>query len=411
MKLFQLLALDIFANSEIVAGKRGLDKDVTWVNMMEILDSLEQLQPGELLISTGYGLTEGSPLAADIIGNLNERGLAGIAVQPGYYISEIPSSMIRQADELGFPIIRLQPKITFGKVTRAILDFLTQDRISRMELPISFPLRVLDNRRSGVLEEFFDDLLDGNFHSYNEALTRAGSVGLEISSPYKVAVVDPGIEDPRDRDASHDLMMGTRQLVMTHPLAPKNIHSRLKGNHIVIIYLAANTKAEEQMLFRNIASTVAEGVDRGGFFVGVGKTTKNWREFKDSYSQAITALEIGKRLFPSGKVAHYEDLGLYRLLCQIKDRNILREFMNETVMPLFEYDSRHKGVLCGTLKVFLESGNQQETADKLIIHRQTLGYRLRKIAEIVKKDLNSPKDRFDLYVGLLIMDIFDPDNL
>ena len=98
MKLFQLLALDIFANSEIVAGKRGLDKDVTWVNMMEILDSLEQLQPGELLISTGYGLTEGSPLAADIIGNLNERGLAGIAVQPGYYISEIPSSMIRQAD-------------------------------------------------------------------------------------------------------------------------------------------------------------------------------------------------------------------------------------------------------------------------------------------------------------------------
>ncbi|HOI81456.1 MAG TPA: PucR family transcriptional regulator ligand-binding domain-containing protein [Synergistales bacterium] len=410
MKLFQLLALDVFASSEIVAGKTGLNRDVTWVNMMEILDSLDQLQPGELLISTGYGLTEESPLAADIIGKLDKRDLAGIAVQPGYYISEIPSSMIRQADELGFPIIRLQPKITFGKVTRAILDFLTQDRMSRMELPISFPLRILDNRRSGVLEEFFDDLLDGNFHSYNEALTRAGSVGLEISSPYKVAVVDPGIEDPRDRDASHDLMMGTRQLVMTHPLAPKNIHSRLKGNHIVIIYLAANTKAEEQMLFRNIASTVAEGVDREGFFVGVGKTTKNWREFKDSYSQAITALEIGKSLFPSAKVAHYEDLGLYRLLCQIKDRNILREYMNETVIPLVEYDTRHKGVLCRTLRVFLESSNQQETADKLIIHRQTLGYRLRKISRIVKRDLYDPKDRFDLYMGLLIMDIVDSDN-
>ena len=185
----------------------------------------------------------------------------------------------------------------------------------------------------------------------------------------------------------------------------------VKVKIIVIIYLAANTKTEEQMLFRNMACTVAEGVDRGGFFVGVGKTTKNWREFKDSYSQAITALEIGERLFPSGKVAHYEDLGLYRLLCQIKDRNILREFMNETVLPLVEYDSRHKGVLCVTLKVFLESGNQQETADKLIIHRQTLGYRLRKIAEIVRKYMNSPKDRFDLYMGLLIMDIFDPDHL
>jgi len=84
--------------------------------------------------------------------------------------------------------------------------------------------------------------------------------------------------------------------------------------------------------------------------------------------------------------------------------------MNETVMPLFEYDTRHKGVLCRTLRVFLESSNQQETADKLIIHRQTLGYRLRKISRIVKRDLYDPKDRFDLYMGLLIMDIVDSDN-
>jgi DNA-binding PucR family transcriptional regulator len=45
-----------------------------------------------------------------------------------------------------------------------------------------------------------------------------------------------------------------------------------------------------------------------------------------------------------------------------------------------------------------------------MIHRQTLGYRLRKISEVVRRDLNSPKDRFDLYMGLLIMDIFDPDS-
>jgi DNA-binding PucR family transcriptional regulator len=57
------------------------------------------------------------------------------------------------------------------------------------------------------------------------------------------------------------------------------------------------------------------------------------------------------------------------------------------------------------------SGKQQETADKLIIHRQTLRYRLHKISEVVRRDLNSPKYRFDLYMGLLIMDIFDPDHL
>lgn len=410
MKLMHLLALDVFQKSEVVAGEKGLERDVTWVNMMEILDSLEQLQPGELLISTGYGLTEDSPLSMDLIAKLNERSLAGIAIQPGYYISEIPARMIEQANQLDFPIIRLQPKITFGKVTRAILDFLTQDTMSKMELPILLPHRALDNQRSGMLEEFFDDLLNGNFHSYNEALTRAGSIGLGISSPYKVAVVDVVGRDQGQDTVVQSILQETRNLIMSHPFAPKNIHSRLRGSYIILIYQAEPTKTEEQILFRNIGNTIVEGMSHDDFYVGVGKETSNWQEFKESYSQAITALEIGKSLFPGSKIAHYEDLGLYRLLCQIKNKKTLRDFTEETVLPLAEYDSRHSGELCKTLRYYLEKNNQKETADALIIHRQTLGYRLRKISEILKRDLNNPKDRFDLYMGLLILDIIGSDN-
>jgi len=410
MKLLHLLALEVFQKSEIVAGGKGLERDVTWVNMMEILDSLEQLQPGELLISTGYGLTEDSPLSMDLIARLNERNLAGIAIQPGYYISEIPARMIEQANELDFPVIRLQPKITFGKVTRAILDFLTQDTMSKMELPILLPQRALDNRRSGMLEEFFDDLLNGNFHSYNEALTRAGSIGLEISSPYKVAVVDAIGRDQGQEAMVKSILQETRDLIMSHPFAPKNIHSRLRGNHIILIYQAEPTKNEEQTLFRNIGNTIVEGMNHDDFYVGIGKATSNWQEFNESYSQAMTALEIGKSLFPGSGIKHYEDLGLYRLLCQIKNKKTLKDFMEETVFPLAEYDSKHSGELRKTLRYYLEKNNQQETADALIIHRQTLGYRLRKISEILKRDLNNPMDRFDLYVGLLILDIIDSDN-
>lgn len=410
MKLLHLLALDVFQKSEIVAGKTGLERDVTWVNMMEILDSLEQLQPGELLISTGYGLAEDSTLAMDLIGKLDEKHLAGIAIQPGYYISEIPARMIEQANELGFPIIRLQPRITFGKVTRAILDFLTQDTMSKMELPILLPQRALDNRRSGMLEEFFDDLLNGNFYSYNEALTRAGSIGLEISSPYKVAVVDVAVQDQGRESDAQSLLQETRDLILSHPFAPKNIHSRLRGNHIILIFQAEHSKTEEQALFRNIGNTIVERESFDDFYAGVGKETSNWQEFKESYSQAITALEIGKSLFPDSKVTHYEDLGLYRLLCQIKNKKTLRDFVEETVLPLSEYDARHSGEMRKTLRYFLEKNNQQETADALIIHRQTLGYRLRKISEILKRDLNNPGDRFDLYVGLLILDIIDSDD-
>lgn len=39
-----------------------------------------------------------------------------------------------------------------------------------------------------------------------------------------------------------------------------------------------------------------------------------------------------------------------------------------------------------------------------------MGYRLREMSEVVRGDLNFPKDRFDLYMGLLILSIFDPDS-
>ena len=52
-------------------------------------------------------------------------------------------------------------------------------------------------------------------------------------------------------------------------------------------------------------------------------------------------------------------------------------------------------------------GSRQDNAEIPIIHRQTLGYRLVKMSGVKRRDLNSPKDRFDLYMGLLIMDIID----
>ncbi len=185
---------------------------------MEILDSLDQLQPGELLLSTCYGLSEDSLLASDLVARLNERTLAGIVIQPRYYVTDIPSKMIRQADGLDFPIIRLQPEITFGKVTRAILDFLTYNAMSRRESPILFHRGVIESERRGILKEFFDDLLEGNFHSYHEALTRAGSMGLEVSSPYRVAVVYAAGKDHESETLPLRDLKGARDLIVSHPL-------------------------------------------------------------------------------------------------------------------------------------------------------------------------------------------------
>nr|HPJ26286.1 helix-turn-helix domain-containing protein [Synergistaceae bacterium] len=228
-----------------------------------------------------------------------------------------------------------------------------------------------------------------------------------IFSSYKVAVVDCSRYLQGKRENPDSLLAKIRNLIISHPFAPENMHSRIRGNQVVLMYFSEYSKEEEDSFFRNISSTLEGGGHSNLLCTGIGKPTKNWQEFKDSYYQAIIALEIGQSILSDLRIVRYEDLGLYRLLCQIKNRRVLRDYVEESVLPLFEYDARCKSDLCETLRIFLEKGSQQETADTLVIHRQTLIYRLRKISEILQKDLSDPKIRMELYVGLLILDIAD----
>ena len=82
----------------MVGGQEGLDRQVRAVNVMEVPDILDWVQPDELLLTTAYPLRH-DPVGLDaLIPRLAERGLAGIAVKPARYIESIPNGMIEAAD-------------------------------------------------------------------------------------------------------------------------------------------------------------------------------------------------------------------------------------------------------------------------------------------------------------------------
>lgn len=116
MPLSMRQALDLaepLRKSRIVAGEAGLDRPIQSVNVMEVPEILEWVRPGELLVTTLYPLRDSPGDVENLIPMLAEQGLAGLAVTPSEYFKEIPECMIQAADELGFPIIELPPKVSF----------------------------------------------------------------------------------------------------------------------------------------------------------------------------------------------------------------------------------------------------------------------------------------------------------
>ena len=117
-----------------------------------------------------------------------------------------------------------------------------------------------------------------------------------------------------------------------------------------------------------------------------------------SYQTAKTTLEVGKKHFPQQRIYNYQELVLPVLLNQLKDGWQRRE-LERTLNKLRQADKN--GLLVKTLLTWFGHNMQSAaTAQALFIHRNTLEYRLNKISELTKLDLNRTDDRFLLYIAV-----------
>ena len=104
-----------------------------------------------------------------------------------------------------------------------------------------------------------------------------------------------------------------------------------------------------------------------------------------------------------------DDVGAMRLLYHLRETRELRAFVSQALGGLEQRDQR--GTLKQTLRAFLESGGSQvDASHRLGIHRNTLAYRLRRIGELVGRDVADPGTWLTLHLALRASEILDVSN-
>ena len=89
------------------------------------------------------------------------------------------------------------------------------------------------------------------------------------------------------------------------------------------------------------------------------------------------------------------------LLDGLSDSPRLRPF-RALVEPLQERDRERNSDLVRTLRVFFASGaNLSRTADGLLLHRNSVSYRLERVRELSGLDYRDPRARLAMQLGLL----------
>lgn len=133
MQLKDALALPALARLRVVAGERGLNRPVRWVHVVDIPDVRPWVQPGHLLLTTGYAWPRDDDAQRALIKDLHHRGLAGVAMAVPQFFERFPPAAVEQAEELGFPLLEVPWEIPFATITETISRAILTEQSALLE--------------------------------------------------------------------------------------------------------------------------------------------------------------------------------------------------------------------------------------------------------------------------------------
>ena len=133
MTISDFLKLPNFTDLRLLAGKYGLLSEVTNVTVVDTPDGTNWLNGGELVITTAYMLHEEKDLL-EFLRTLSSKKAAGVGIKENRYLTEIPESARKLADELHLPLISVPEAYPFVDIINNLEPrSATSSRLSRDE--------------------------------------------------------------------------------------------------------------------------------------------------------------------------------------------------------------------------------------------------------------------------------------
>ncbi|MHB0867260.1 MAG: PucR family transcriptional regulator [Thermoleophilia bacterium] len=266
--------------------------------------------------------------------------------------------------------------------------------------------------------DFVDDLVAGELESGPAIQQRASFLGGDLSRGCLVLIADidgfgeyvqgRNLTEQEVQQIKNRLFSGVKQVIRVRHadalLTPKSDN--------VIAFLPPLPAGGERLLemarssASQIQKTCKDLLPDLTVSIGIGRFHADPAETRRAYREAQSALQVSQRLGESGATATFDDMGVYKLLlgAMEEDPEEVRNFYEETIARVEEYDGKHNTDLLGTLESYLANNRSvAATAEALFTHRHTIRYRLGRINDLTGLDVNKSEDQEKLGFGLKVM--------
>ena len=365
----------------LVAGKKGLLNTVTWIHMVENIEATTFLEGGELAFTTGFGLNNGQTLL-ELTECLYNKKAAGLILNIGPFLEKVPAEVIKFGDEHDFPIFIVPWKIHLAEMMRIFSFTILKDSQENLEIAAAF--------KNAIFFPKQEDLY----------VIQLSQRGFKINWHYAACVINLN----NTNNVNLDSIIMNLNTHMEHIFEDFAIF--LHDTEIIVIL--GNYTSEKLHNFINELTSHLNILlsKKNSYTIGIGKLTKSIRCLYKSYRQAknIQKLQLKNKIDKS--LIFYSEMGIYKLLMNIENQDILNEYYEHSIKPIKEYDEKNNSSLTDVLRCYLKNnGSVKETADELYIQRNKVNYKIKKIEEILNIDLSSLDARVQLIVGFMLEDM------
>lgn len=375
---------NILDGARLAAGEKGIGNRILWVNFMEILDALDSLQKGELLVTTGFQLNDENRFH-DLILRLKSRGVCAAAIQTGYYIHEIPEYIINSANQYDFPIIELPSQLTFSNIMHVLMENINPSKGEEGDAGLT----KLKNKYYHLAEAFFNDELSSAQEMKSFLIFSVSSISSNASQSRAL-----------QQEAAEKMkicLLGYSSRVDMETYKDKAVYLISLRDGITVYDVTAELMHFISHLSREERLSVWAGIS----------IMKNDQNAEKAFDQAYQTYQSLRDIGAKKGVCSYEDLKFFEWFDHFQKKSNSLSFSYDILKPIISYDSFHNTEYLRTLRVFfINNCKISETAQKLFIHRHTLANRLEKIRRLCSLDFENYFLRMHFVAALMIYDYF-----
>lgn len=338
-------------------------------------------------------------------------------------------------------------KIDGQGVNRIVIPIVTKDKnygyiiiwednksLSPVELKVilaSIPIIALDLiKKLSIFEienkykiEFFNDLLSKDESRQKRALSRASFFDFDRNLTYSVITIQvkdmEKIEKVTPNNSNYLHYANGRLLNIIEKLTRFRKEKIICGNKSDSLIILFGTISDNK---ERIKGSIIEFCKEVGFYIskelgkksisiGIGRSYENINDLWKSYDESKRAASNLKKI--EGDIPiHYDDLGIYRILCYEELQPELIQFYKEILEPLVKYDRDKDSEMIRTLRMYFScGGNLKKISEEMYTHYNTIIYRVQRIQDITGLQLDNPNDRLNAEISLKIYDILKENQI